>query len=129
MVALSAAALAFLSERHLAVLCTQRADGSPHAVPVGITYADFKVTAPGGVVPYTWTYKNLPPGLVFTPDAANGTSATISGTPTTKGTYALEITIVDGSGVETTASCGDLVISDPISVDTDELLKVFPDGC
>jgi len=96
---------------------------------VGITYADFKVTAPGGVVPYTWTYKNLPPGLVFTPDAANGTSATISGTPTTKGTYALEITIVDGSGVETTASCGDLVISDPISVDTDELLKVFPDGC
>ena len=40
MVALSAAALGFLSERHLAVLCTQRADGSPHAVPVGITYAD-----------------------------------------------------------------------------------------
>jgi F420H(2)-dependent biliverdin reductase len=34
---LSAALLEFVSERHLAVLATQRADGSPHAVPVGFT--------------------------------------------------------------------------------------------
>ncbi len=34
---LSAAARAFVAERHLAVLCTQRADGTPHAVPVGFT--------------------------------------------------------------------------------------------
>ncbi len=27
----------FLTERHLAVLVTQRADGTPHAVPVGFT--------------------------------------------------------------------------------------------
>jgi PPOX class probable F420-dependent enzyme len=27
----------FLAERHLAVLATQRADGSPHSVPVGFT--------------------------------------------------------------------------------------------
>jgi PPOX class probable F420-dependent enzyme len=27
----------FLAERHLAVLVTQRADGTPHAVPVGFT--------------------------------------------------------------------------------------------
>jgi F420H(2)-dependent biliverdin reductase len=30
--------LAFLSERHLATLTTLRADGTPHVVPVGVTY-------------------------------------------------------------------------------------------
>jgi len=35
---LGAAALAFLAERHLATLTTLRADGSPHVVPVGVTY-------------------------------------------------------------------------------------------
>lgn len=33
----SPALLAFLAERHLATLVTQRADGTPHAVPVGFT--------------------------------------------------------------------------------------------
>ncbi len=35
---LSAAALEFLGERHLATLTTIRADGSPHVVPVGFTW-------------------------------------------------------------------------------------------
>ena len=30
--------LAFLTERHLATLTTLRPDGSPHVVPVGVTY-------------------------------------------------------------------------------------------
>ncbi len=30
--------LAFLSERHLATLTTLRADGTPHVVPVGVTF-------------------------------------------------------------------------------------------
>lgn len=30
--------LAFLEERHLGFLVTQRADGTPHAVPVGFAY-------------------------------------------------------------------------------------------
>jgi len=34
-----AAVLAFLAERHLATLTTLRADGSPHVVAVGFTYA------------------------------------------------------------------------------------------
>ena len=34
----SEALLTFLTERHLATLTTLRADGSPHVVPVGITY-------------------------------------------------------------------------------------------
>lgn len=33
----SPALLEFIAERHLATLVTQRADGSPHAVPVGFT--------------------------------------------------------------------------------------------
>ena len=36
----SAALTEFVTERHLAVLATQRADGTPHAVPVGFTYLD-----------------------------------------------------------------------------------------
>ena len=35
---LGADTLAFLEERHLATLTTLRADGSPHVVPVGVTY-------------------------------------------------------------------------------------------
>jgi PPOX class probable F420-dependent enzyme len=38
-------ALAFLTERHLATLTTLRADGTPHVVPVGITYDPATATA------------------------------------------------------------------------------------
>jgi PPOX class probable F420-dependent enzyme len=38
-------ALDFLTERHLATLTTLRADGSPHAVPVGVTYDPATATA------------------------------------------------------------------------------------
>ncbi|MFZ4718979.1 MAG: PPOX class F420-dependent oxidoreductase [Ilumatobacteraceae bacterium] len=37
MIEFSPALQEFLAERHLAVLVTQRADGTPHAVPVGFT--------------------------------------------------------------------------------------------
>lgn len=38
MVEPTAAAVAFLTERHLGTLSTLRADGSPHVVPVGFTW-------------------------------------------------------------------------------------------
>jgi hypothetical protein len=95
---------------------------------VGIGYADYKVNAPGGATPYQWTVINLPPGLELTPDGASTTSATISGTPTTKGTYNVEITVTDANGQEVRGECGELIINDPISVDTDALLEVYP-GC
>jgi PPOX class probable F420-dependent enzyme len=38
-------ALAFLAERHLATLTTLRGDGSPHVVPVGMTYDPATATA------------------------------------------------------------------------------------
>lgn len=42
----------FVSDRHLATLVTLRADGSPHAVPVGFTYRDgfVRVITRGGSV-------------------------------------------------------------------------------
>jgi F420H(2)-dependent biliverdin reductase len=36
---------AFLAERHLATLTTLRADGTPHVVPVGVTYDAATCTA------------------------------------------------------------------------------------
>lgn len=42
---LGAGALAFLEERHLATLTTLRADGSPHVVPVGVTFDPATATA------------------------------------------------------------------------------------
>ncbi len=39
MISPSPALAEFIAERHLAVLATQRADGTPHAVPVGFTFA------------------------------------------------------------------------------------------
>ena len=94
---------------------------------VGVAYS-FEVSAPGGATPYTWEATNLPPGLSLTPNAS-GTSATISGTPTTKGQFGVDILVTDANGEVSKESCGDLIISDPLSVDTDELLAAFPDGC
>ncbi len=43
--ALTADALAFLAERHLATLTTMRSDGSPHVVAVGFSYDADTATA------------------------------------------------------------------------------------
>jgi len=96
---------------------------------VGLPYPDFKVNAPGGATPYMWSATGLPPGLTLTPDGATGTSATISGTATEKGVYVVEILITDANGQMVRGECGELVISDPISVDGSELLEAYPDGC
>ena len=37
---MSEALAEFIAERHLATLATQRADGTPHAVPVGFTFSE-----------------------------------------------------------------------------------------
>lgn len=42
---LAPATLEFLTERHLATLTTLRADGTPHVVPVGVTYDPATATA------------------------------------------------------------------------------------
>ena len=64
---------------------------------VGVAYLQ-TLTVTGGTSPYTWTPGALPPGLTFTSSA---NTATISGTPTTAGTYTFLVTVTDsglGSG-------------------------------
>jgi YVTN family beta-propeller protein len=62
--------------------------GTSGALPGGYAGSPYNQTLPaptGGIAPYTWTlpYGNLPPGLTLNP------GGTITGTPTTAGTYTI----------------------------------------
>ncbi|MEW5767715.1 MAG: putative Ig domain-containing protein [bacterium] len=62
---------------------------------VGTAYSQI-VSATGGTTPYTWSILSgsLPPGLSLTPGTPN---ATISGTPTTAGTYNFTVRVTDAA--------------------------------
>ena len=62
------------------------------------TAGTFTVTTSGSPVP-SFGWNNVPPGMTFK-DNANGT-ATLSGTPTTGGTYAMALTAVNPYGTAT----------------------------
>ena len=73
---------------------------SPATLPVpviGVPYSQ-TITASGGTPPYTFTVSSgaLPPGLNLNP--TSGTTAVISGTPTTAGTFTFTITATDANG-------------------------------
>lgn len=76
---------------------------------VGSTYAA-SLAAMGGTPPYAWTLDagtTLPPGLALAQDG------TITGMPTTAGTYAFTVTLVDAGMPQQTASAGfTIVVSD-----------------
>ncbi len=88
-------------------------DGTPPPPPVNITTTSLpggtvgqvysqSVTATNGITPYSWSLVSgsLPPGLAL---SGTGTpSTTISGTPTTVGTYAFTVQVNDaGTGTDT----------------------------
>lgn len=65
---------------------------------VGTPIASFTLSASGGTAPYTWSATGLPAGVSIS------SSGTVSGTPTTAGTYAVTVSATDSKGAAGTAS-------------------------
>jgi len=60
---------------------------------VGTAIASFTLTASGGTAPYTWSATGLPAGITI-----GSSTGTVSGTPTTAGTYNVTATATASAG-------------------------------
>ena len=60
---------------------------------VGVSYVSTPGSATGGTLPYAWSQTGLPAGLALDP-----ASGTVSGNPTTGGTFPVTINVTDASG-------------------------------
>jgi Zn-dependent metalloprotease len=65
---------------------------------VGTAISSFTLSASGGTAPYTWSATGLPAGVSIS------SSGTVSGTPTTAGTYAVTASATDSKGAAGTTS-------------------------
>jgi Zn-dependent metalloprotease len=60
---------------------------------VGTAISSFTLSASGGTAPYTWSATGLPPGITI-----GSSTGTVSGTPTTAGTYNVTATATGSGG-------------------------------
>jgi Zn-dependent metalloprotease len=60
---------------------------------VGTAISSFTLSASGGTAPYTWSATGLPPGITI-----GSSTGTVSGTPTTAGTYNVTATATASAG-------------------------------
>jgi hypothetical protein len=72
------------------------------------------LTATGGTAPYTWSATGLPAGLTL----SNGT---ISGTPTTSGTFSVAVTVTDAGGAVANTSYS-VAINLPVCSNTNAVI-------
>jgi hypothetical protein len=79
------------------------------------------VVANGGTPPYTWSLiSGIPAGLTFTPS-----TLTLSGTPTTAGTFSMTIQVTDSAGLTASRALSLLINPATLSITTS---RQFPDG-
>jgi hypothetical protein len=97
-------------------------DNPPQIVPPslpggtdGVAYGPTTLQATGGVGTLTWTVSagSLPPGLTGLP--STGSTVTISGTPTTQGTFNFTVTVTDSLGQSDTQALSIVINSAPPS--------------
>jgi hypothetical protein len=94
-------------------------------LPAGTVNASYSQNLPlvanGGTAPYNWSLiSSAPPGLTLTP-----ATLTLSGTPTTAGTFNITIQVTDAAGVTASRSLSLLINPASLSITTG---RQFPDG-
>jgi hypothetical protein len=96
-----------------------RTDNPPQIVPpslpsgtVGVPYGPTTLQATGGIGTLTWSISvgSLPPGLTGLP--STGSSVTISGTPTSPGTFPFTVRVTDSLGQSDTRALS-IIINPP----------------
>ncbi|MFY7949816.1 MAG: LamG domain-containing protein, partial [Gemmatimonas sp.] len=96
---------------------------------VGTVYATRTFTASGGMAGaggYNWTSTALPPGLTLT--KINTTQATLTGTPTTAGTYSFTVTATDANNCTGQSAFSNIVMSCPAFSTTNGVLMLNTTG-
>lgn len=66
---------------------------TPSTGTTTVAYSGTTFGGTGGVLPYSWSATGLPPGL-----GINSSTGAITGTPTTPGTYSIDVFLTDSGG-------------------------------
>ncbi len=83
------------------------------SVEVGVDNSMIAVfSVSGGTPPFNWSQVGLPLGLTITTGGTDGVEGFVGGTPSSVGTFAFTVTVVDGLGLSASRSCQIDVICD-----------------